>query len=68
MKKIKKHKVIIDTNLWISFLLTSSVSKLDKIIGNNSVTLLTGDKDLLVLETFGQAKIVTISDYLIDQQ
>lgn len=138
MQKVKKHKVIMDTNLWISFLLTPNVAKIDKFFRNNSITLLfseellgefievaqrpkfqkyfstsdiqqlltkittkaksvkvrtlveicrdpkdnfllalaidgkathliTGDKDLLVLETFGKTKIVTISDYLTNQ-
>ena len=36
----QKDRVIIDTNLWISFLLTRDFSKLDSIIADNEITLL----------------------------
>jgi putative PIN family toxin of toxin-antitoxin system len=36
----KKNRIIIDTNLWVSFLLTNDFSKLDKIFANKHVTLL----------------------------
>jgi uncharacterized protein len=36
----KKNRIIIDTNLWVSFLLTNDFSKLDKIFANKLVTLL----------------------------
>jgi putative PIN family toxin of toxin-antitoxin system len=36
----KKDKVIIDTNLWISFLLTNNFTKLDKIFSDKLITLL----------------------------
>ena len=35
----QKHKIIIDTNLWISFLLTKNFSQLDKIIADKKLTL-----------------------------
>ena len=131
----RKSKIIIDTNLWISFLLTSQYSKLDSLfikgdvkllfsqellegfiaviqrpkfkkyfssedldkllvqIGNlaefievkenveicrdpkdnfllalalasKATHLLTGDKDLLSLKTFGKTKILTLSSFL----
>lgn len=133
-----KHRIVIDTNLWISFLLTRDYSKIDSLFVDNNITLLfslelieefievaerpkfrkyfsvtdledllgklrtkaefisvltvvdlcrdpkdnfllalthdgkathllTGDKDLLVLEKVGQTKIITISDYLSKQ-
>jgi putative PIN family toxin of toxin-antitoxin system len=129
-----KNRVIIDTNLWINFLLTKDLSKFDKIIASNKITLIfsqelvdefvevtqrgkfrkyfdledvesllvkiknralfitvtsvvtacrnikdnfllalaidasathliTGDKDLLILENHGATKILTISEY-----
>lgn len=132
-----KDRVIIDTNLWISFLLTKDSSKLDKLFADQTVTLLfsqelldefievakrpkfrkyftladfqdllqalslraefvavatavsicrdpkdnfllslaadgnathliTGDKDLLDLTTFGETKIITLATYLSD--
>ena len=36
----RKDRVIIDTNLWISFLLTNDVAKLDKIFSDESNLLL----------------------------
>ena len=35
-----KHRVIVDTNLWISFLLTRNVAKLDQLIATDRLTLL----------------------------
>jgi putative PIN family toxin of toxin-antitoxin system len=35
-----KHGVIVDTNLWISFLLASDHSKLDSLIRNDALVLL----------------------------
>ncbi|WP_207493100.1 putative toxin-antitoxin system toxin component, PIN family [Aridibaculum aurantiacum] len=133
-----QDRVIIDTNLWISFLLTKDFSSLDKLIAEKTVTILfseelideflevarrpkfkkyfsladlrdllqelsfcskfvtvtsivdacrdpkdnfllslaadgkathliTGDKDLLALESFEETKIVTIAAYLSDK-
>lgn len=130
-----KHRIIIDTNLWISFLLTNDYSKIDPLFSSKSIVLLfsqtlidefievaerpkfrkyfsltdledlltkvrtkakfiqvtsnieicrdpkdnfllslahdgkathliTGDKDLLVLQKIGKSKIVTITEYL----
>ena len=36
----QKNRVIIDSNLWISFLLTRDLSKFDKIIADRQLTLL----------------------------
>ncbi|WP_425636561.1 putative toxin-antitoxin system toxin component, PIN family [Algoriphagus yeomjeoni] len=131
----EKHRVILDTNIWVSFLLTKDFSKIDQLFKNGKLTLLfsqelldefievaqrpkfkkyfsptdllsllskirtnaefvmvtssfelcrddkdnfllalandgkashliTGDKDLLVLEKLNQTEILTISDYL----
>ena len=136
--RIQKNKVIIDTNLWINFLLTKDLSRFDRIIGGNKVTLIfsqelvdefvevtqrdrfrkcfaledvenllikirnraifvtvtsevtacrdvkdnfllalaidskathliTGDKDLLVLQKYSDTKILTINEYLTDK-
>lgn len=134
----QRHRIIVDTNLWISFLLTRDQPKLDAIIANQNATLvfsqelidefievsqrpkfrkyfdladveqllfriskiadfisvtsniticrdpkdnfllslafdglathlITGDKDLLVLEKFDTTKIVTIASYLNEE-
>lgn len=131
----KKLKVVIDTNIWISFLLTKDFEKLDKLFNHkqiellfsqelleefvavaqrpkfsryfsledlqslliqlsfkakyisvissvevcrdekdnfllslvkdgNATHLITGDNDLLILKTFGTAKIITITEFL----
>lgn len=39
MQKVK-HRIIIDTNLWISFLLTKDLSKLDSLLKGNYIILL----------------------------
>lgn len=35
-----KHRIIIDTNLWISFLLMKDYSKIDPMFANNDITLI----------------------------
>jgi putative PIN family toxin of toxin-antitoxin system len=42
----KKDKIILDTNLWISFLLTSNLSKLDKLF-NDKLTIILFNNTLL---------------------
>lgn len=130
-----KDRVVLDTNLWISFLISKDYSRLDKILNNNHIVLLysqelidefievalrpkiskyfneedfqlllismkeriifidvsstvnicrdpkdnfllslakdgqashliTGDKDLLILKSFGKTKILTFTEYL----
>jgi putative PIN family toxin of toxin-antitoxin system len=36
----KKHRIILDTNLWISFLLSKEFSKLDKLLLHGKAKLL----------------------------
>lgn len=36
----KENRVIIDTNLWVSFLLTSDYTKLDTIFADRLITLI----------------------------
>ena len=40
----QKDRVIIDTNLWISFLLTRDFSKFDTIIADNEITLIISEE------------------------
>ncbi len=40
MPTIKKLRVVIDTNLWISFLLTNNFKDIDSLISNDEITLL----------------------------
>lgn len=46
---VRKNRIIIDTNLWISFLLSSNFPKLDQIILDKSTILLFSDE---LLEEF----------------
>ena len=39
-----KHKIVIDTNLWISFLLTSDYSKIDSLLSKETIVLLFGQE------------------------
>lgn len=48
MQKIK-HRIIIDTNLWISFLLTKDLLKIDSLLKANHVVLLFSEE---LLEEF----------------
>ena len=36
----RKHRVVVDTNLWISFLLTRDFAKLDTLLATEKLTLL----------------------------
>jgi len=42
----RKSKVILDTNLWISFLITKSFSKLDQLIRHGKIQLLFSEEAL----------------------
>ena len=35
-----KHRIIVDTNLWISFLLTKNANRLDKLVATDKLVLL----------------------------
>ena len=52
-------KIIIDTNLWISFLLGKRLS-----VTVQADYILTGDKDLLTLQFHNQVKIVSYNDFV----
>jgi len=42
----RKDRIIIDTNLWISFLLSGSLSRLDKLFQSDSIELVFCDEQL----------------------
>ncbi len=44
---IKKHRIIVDTNLWISFLLSKQFSFIDKLLKNRNVQLVFSSELLL---------------------
>ena len=39
-----KHRVVLDTNLWISFLLTSDFAKLDRLLSDEQLVLLVSEE------------------------
>ena len=53
----EKHRVVIDTNLWISFLLTKDFSKLDQLMSANRTILLVSQELLEeIVEVAGRPK------------
>ena len=61
-----KDRVIIDTNLWISFLLSKDYTKLDKLFRQQNITLLFS-KDLLeeFIEVARRPKLKNTFQFLI---
>ena len=53
MQKVK-HRIIIDTNLWISFLLTKDLSKIDGLLKGNHAILLFSQELLEEFTTVAQ--------------
>lgn len=41
---MKNRRIILDTNLWISFLITEEFTELDELIENNKITLIFSDE------------------------
>lgn len=60
----RKDRVIIDTNLWLSFLLTKNYTKLDKLFSNHSITLLFSQE--LIDEFIEVAKRPKFKKYISD--
>lgn len=74
-------KIIVDTNIWISFLIGKKLSAPINMKAKSSIRdvndlyllsfaetiqadyILTGDKDLLVLESHQQTRIITYSEF-----
>lgn len=52
----QKSRVILDTNLWISLLLTKDFQRFDKIIDNKDITLIFSDELLTELIEVSQRK------------
>jgi putative PIN family toxin of toxin-antitoxin system len=42
--KIRKTRIVIDTNLWISFLITKNYQKLDKLFERNKIQLILSEE------------------------
>jgi putative PIN family toxin of toxin-antitoxin system len=60
------HKVIIDTNIWISFLISKSLVGLHKFIYDNRIQLITCNEQLEeLLEVLGREKM---KKYFIKEQ
>ena len=61
----KPYRVILDTNIWISYLISSRFVAIDVLLSENRI-ILTGDQDLLVLGNFEETKIMTFTQFLED--
>ena len=71
----KKHRLVIDTNLWIIFLLTRDFSKLDRLMSPRQATLLISQELLEeIVEVAERPKfrkyfdVLELSDLLINLQ
>jgi len=62
---MKSKKIILDTNLWISFLITKDYSFLDKYIENGKATLIFSDE--LIREFLTVAKRPKLQKYFTDK-
>ena len=58
---IKKHRIIVDTNLWISFLLSKQFSFIDKLLKNRNVQLIFSTE--LLLEFLDVVKRPKLKNY-----
>ncbi|MDP2723228.1 MAG: hypothetical protein Q8O72_10755 [Bacteroidales bacterium] len=58
---MRSKKIILDTNLWISFLISK---KLD----SKADYLITGDSDLLVMKNIRKTKIMNWTDFIEDME
>lgn len=62
---IRKMKIIIDTNIWISFLISKDFTKLDKLISNRKIQLLFSNE--LIQEVISVAKRPKFRKYFTDE-
>ena len=64
MKKgTKSFKIIVDSNIWISFLIGKNLKGLQNLIDSKANFLLSGDKDLLALNQIGETIVLNFSDF-----
>ncbi len=76
----KVDRIILDTNRWISFLITKNFSQIDQLLFSGKCVLVfietllsefidvaTGDSDLLNLKKIGRTKIISILSYLTNK-
>lgn len=65
----KRSRVVIDTNIWISFLIGKSFDDLEDnfllelCLDGRADLLITSDKDLLVLNRFNDTDIITYNKF-----
>jgi hypothetical protein len=64
MKKVNKfYKIIIDSNIWISFLIGKKLIGLQNYIDSQDIKIITGDKDLLILNKINETIILSYNDF-----
>lgn len=64
MKKVNKfYKIIIDSNICISFLIGKKLIGLQNYIDSQDIKIITGDKDLLILNKINETIILSYNDF-----
>jgi predicted nucleic acid-binding protein len=64
MKKVNKfYKIIIDSNILISFLIGKKLIGLQNYIDSQDIKIITGDKDLLILNKINETIILSYNDF-----
>lgn len=69
MQKSKKLRIVFDTNIWISFLLSNKFSQIDKFLLNGNISLLFSEESLSeFLEVTSRPKFSSVfSDEIINK-
>lgn len=67
MPRKKRVKIILDTNFWISFIISDKIKYLDNFLLNlafdsNADYLVTGDNDLLEIKSISKTRIISLRD------
>ena len=57
------YKIIVDSNIWISFLLGKNLNGLHNLIDSKADFLVTGDNDLLEMNKIGLTAILNFRDF-----
>lgn len=59
----KSYRIIVDSNIWISFLIGKNLKGLQNLLDSKANFLITGDKDLLVLNQIEETVVLNFSDF-----
>ena len=59
----KSYRIIVDSNIWISFLIGKNLKGLQNLLDSKANFLITGYKDLLVLNQIEETVVLNFSDF-----